>query len=116
VVPNKIDPTLDIVRDMIELAADARTITTLGRDHFFAEDEGRLHRHAADAIVGKFQELCERLPQATRDRHPRVPWKEIRGTRNRLGHHYRGTDYRVIWTAIERDIIEAVDDMRSEQT
>ena len=116
VVPNKIDPTLDIVRDMIELAADARTITTLGRDRFFAEDEGRLLRHAADAIVVKFQELCERLPQATRDLHPEVPWNEIRGTRNRLGHHYRGTDYRIIWTAIERDIIEAVDDMRSELT
>jgi uncharacterized protein with HEPN domain len=114
--PNKIDPTLDIVGDMIELAVDARTITTLGRDRFFAEDEGRLLRHAADAIVVKFQEMCERLPQATRDRHPEVPWNEIRGSRNRLGHHYRGTDYRIIWTAIERDIIEAVDDMRSELT
>lgn len=116
VVPKKIDPTPGIVGDMIELAADARAITELGRDRFFAEDEGRLLRHAADAIVVKFQELCERLPQAARDLHPEVPWNEIRGTRNRLGHHYRGTDYRIIWTAIERDIIEAVDDMRSELT
>lgn len=114
-VSKKSDPTLDIVADMIELAVDARAIIELGRDRFFAGDEGRLLRHAADAIVVKFQELCERLPQAARDRHPEVPWNEIRGTRNRIGHHYRGTDYRIIWTAIERDIIEAVDDMRSEQ-
>ena len=113
-VSEKIDPTPDIVGAMIELATDARAITELGRDRFFSENDGRLLRQAADAIVVKFQELCERLPQAARDRHPEVPWNEIRGTRNRLGHHYRGTDYRIIWTAIERDIIEAVDDMRSE--
>lgn len=99
---------------MIELARDARAIADHGREQFLAESEGRLLRHAADAIVVKFQELCDRLPQATRDRHPNVPWNEIRGTRNRLGHQYRGTDYRIIWTAIERDIIKAVDDMRSE--
>jgi uncharacterized protein with HEPN domain len=112
--PGKIDSTPEILLAMIDLARDARTITDAGREHFFAEVDGRLFRHAADAILVKFQELCERLPESTRKRHPSVPWQEIRSMRNRLGHHYRSTDYRVLWTAIERDLVEVVDDLSSE--
>lgn len=110
----KSDPTQDIVRAMIELSRDATTITEAGREHFFAEPDGRLMRHAADAIVVKFHELCERLPESTRAKHPAVPWQDIRGIRNRLSHHYRETDYRIIWATITRDLVDVVEDMRTE--
>ena len=112
VVLAKLDQTPEIISDMIELAADASAIVDFGNDHFHSE-AGRLTRHAADAIVIEFQELCERLSDDFKDRHQGVPWHQIRGMRNRIGHRYRANDYRIIWNAIENDLPAVIDEIRS---
>src|SRR3990170_795363 len=96
----KLDPTPEIIESMLELATDAQSILERGREHFDSES-GRLERHAADAILIKFHELCDCLPDQVKDRHRDVPWDQIRGMRNLLGHHYLATDYRIVWNALE---------------
>ena len=103
VQPPKIDLTAQVVDDLRELNDDARLIVDRGRDHFLG-DSGRLVRHAADGIIVKVHELCDRLPQEFKDARPDVPWDEIRGTRNRIGHNYRTTDYQIIWNTLAEDV------------
>lgn len=41
---------------------------------------------------------------ATRAEHPRIPWKEIAGTRDRLIHGYFDVDLDVVWSIVSQDI------------
>lgn len=100
----KVDLTQQLLADLHELSADAAAIAADGREQFLHADSGRLARHAADGVIVKVQEICERLPDQVRDRHPEIPWNAIRGVRNALGHNYRATDYRIVWNTIAVDI------------
>ena len=95
----KIDPTDQILNDLRSLVEDAQQIGRLGQEHFLSPD-GQLARHAADGILIKVQELCERLPEPFRQGRPEIDWAAIRGTRNRLSHNYRATDHRIVWETI----------------
>ncbi|CAN5266331.1 hypothetical protein BH11ACT3_BH11ACT3_20500 [soil metagenome] len=95
----KVDPTTHILTDLRSLSKDAQQIGRLGREHFLGVD-GMLARHAADGILIKVQELCDRLPESFRAAKPEVNWAAIRGTRNRLSHNYRATDHRIVWETI----------------
>ena len=99
----KMSVTAELVEHMKALVADSATIVDKGLDVFLS-DEGRLERHAADAIVIKFHELAGRMPAVVQDRHPNVSWADLRGMRNRLGHNYRQADYRIVWITLTRDL------------
>lgn len=103
-----------IMADLRELAEDARTIVAKGRDHFLG-GEGRLERHAADGILIKVQELCDRLPQHVKSNHPDVQWSEIRGIRNRIGHNYRATDHRIVWVTLAQSVPALMDGLTDER-
>lgn len=104
-VQPKLSVTAELILHMEELIADSSDIVDAGLNHFLSR-EGTLSRHAADAIVIKFHDLADRMPPAVQDRHPEVPWADLRGMRNRLGHNYRQTDYRIVWVALTRDLPE----------
>jgi uncharacterized protein with HEPN domain len=36
--------------------------------------------------------------------YPAIPWRNIRGLRNRITHDYEGIDFKVIWDVIENDL------------
>jgi uncharacterized protein with HEPN domain len=108
------DTTPGIIEAMLELAADAETVVSGGWE-FFDSADGRLSRHAADAIVIKFHELCDRLSPDVRERHPTVPWEQIRGMRNRLGHQYQASDHRIVWNTLRTELPAVVDQLASER-
>lgn len=103
----KIDPTPQLIDDLRALAADAASIVAIGRDSFLSS-EGALSRHAADGILVKVQELCDRFPEPFRAARPDVPWHAIRGLRNRVGHNYRATDYSIMWQTIEHGVPDLI--------
>lgn len=107
------DTTSETVAAMLELTADAAAVVAEGQDHYDSE-AGRLSRHAADAIVIKFHELCDRLSPEVRQRNPNVPWEQIRGMRNRLGHHYQTSDPRVVWNTLKTDLPAVVAQLAGE--
>ena len=50
-------------------------------------------------IIG---EAAGQLPALLRERHPEVPWRDLRGLRNIIVHNYFGTDWDEVWrTAVE---------------
>lgn len=52
-------------------------------------------------VVG---EVAARAPERLRDRLPHMPWREIRGMRNRLTHDYLGIDLDEVWRTVTRDL------------
>ena len=49
-------------------------------------------------------EAATHIPAGIRERAPRVPWRQIIATRNRLIHGYLGIDDDVLWSIIQDDI------------
>ncbi len=103
----KFDPIPQLIEDLQALGADAASIVANGRDSFLRSD-GAIYRHAADGILVKVQELCDRFPSSFRAERPAVPWRAIRGTRNRIGPNYRATDYSIIWQTLERGLPDLI--------
>lgn len=59
---------------------------------------------AAESLIVKIGENVARLSDATTDRHPQVPWSLIKRMRDRLAHHYEGTDYGAVWDTLIVDL------------
>jgi hypothetical protein len=109
----KISVTAELILHMQELIDDSAAIVGPGVDVFLSDD-GRLGRHAADAIIIKFHELADRMPTEVQERHPEISWADLRGMRNRLGHNYRQTDYRIVWTTLTKDLPAIAASLRGE--
>ncbi|HAK96477.1 MAG TPA: hypothetical protein DCM87_16180 [Planctomycetes bacterium] len=52
-------------------------------------------------IIG---EAAARVSEATRARHPRVPWADVIGMRNRLVHAYFDIDLSLLWNTVRVDV------------
>lgn len=63
---------------------------------------------ATDAILRLMETICEaaseKLPDAVKDRHSDIEWKEIKGMRIRLAHGYLSVDPAILETTIDRDL------------
>jgi uncharacterized protein with HEPN domain len=84
----------DAIRDLDEYAS-------VGRDVFMAD------RMRQDAVIRKLEiigEAVKQISEATRQRHPEIPWKQIAGMRDRLTHVYFGVDLGLVWRVVERDL------------
>lgn len=77
-------------------------------------------RMRQDAVLRKFEvigEAVKQLTEATKQRHPDIPWKRIGGMRDRLIHNYFGVDLGLVWAVTERELSalkEAVDALLTE--
>jgi uncharacterized protein with HEPN domain len=52
-------------------------------------------------IVG---EAASRIPQATRDLHPSIPWQLAADMRNKLIHGYDVIEYEVVFDTVKNDL------------
>jgi len=66
-----------------EFAADAKTTFAVVR---------------ALEVIG---EAAKHVPEAPRDRHSEVPWREMAGMRDKLTHEYFGINLQVVWRTIK---------------
>ena len=51
-------------------------------------------------------EICNKLPNDFRERMPEIPWAEIIGMRNFIGHHYLEIIQETVWNTIKDDLSE----------
>lgn len=60
-----------------------------------------------DAIVRRLEiigEAAGRVSTATQKKYPRLPWKAMKGTRNRVIHEYDSIELDIIWDIIQLDL------------
>ncbi|MCI0625883.1 MAG: DUF86 domain-containing protein [Acidobacteria bacterium] len=49
-------------------------------------------------------EAATQISEAFQTAHPELPWRAMRGTRNRLIHGYFEVDHDVIWQIVSKDL------------
>jgi uncharacterized protein with HEPN domain len=60
-----------------------------------------------DAVIRKFTvigEAARHIPKQIEDRHPDLPWNEMRGMRHILVHEYFGVSLPTVWHTIQNDL------------
>ncbi|WP_028279056.1 HepT-like ribonuclease domain-containing protein [Arthrobacter sp. H5] len=73
-------------------------------DKWYFGDPDNVPGLAAESLIIKIGENVARLSGATTERHPEVPWSLIKRMRDRLAHHYEGTDYGAVWDTMILDL------------
>ncbi|MCC6569268.1 MAG: DUF86 domain-containing protein, partial [Anaerolineales bacterium] len=49
-------------------------------------------------------EAAANVPDEIRSKYPSLPWRDIRGMRNKLVHQYFGVNMEVVWQTIQEDL------------
>ncbi|MCY3602546.1 MAG: DUF86 domain-containing protein [Chloroflexi bacterium] len=98
------------VRDMIE-CCDRVLMHTAGLDRAQVFDTA-IVRDARLWNIGILGEAANNMPEAVREAHPDIPWREIIDARNRIIHGYGDIDEDVAWDIISRDIPDLLSRLR----
>ena len=91
------------LQEIVRLCDVAARLVNRGVE-WYGSDPDDVPGLAAESLVIKIGENVARLSPDTTDRHPEVPWSLIKRMRDRLAHHYEGTDYDAIWDTLVGDL------------
>ncbi len=90
------------IQDMIAFSQKVLSYTEgLDQEAFIADER------TYDATLRNLEligEAASHIPNEVREAHPRIQWRGIIGTRNRVAHGYLGIDDDVVWDIIQTDI------------
>jgi uncharacterized protein with HEPN domain len=96
------DKDLSIIRKLVAYAQDIGRFSAGLDFHDFMADKKTVS--ACAFIIGQMGEIAKNISEETQEIHPEIPWKSIRGMRNRIVHDYENVDFSVMWTTIRKDI------------
>lgn len=57
-------------------------------------------------------ENSNKLSDYFKNQHSSIPWKAIKGLRNRIVHEYGNVDLSVIYDTVQNDIPKLIDDLK----
>lgn len=91
------------LREIVRLCDVGAGLVARGHG-WYVGDPDNVPGLAAESLIIKIGENAARLGADTTDRHPEVPWSLIKRMRDRLAHHYEGTDYGAVWDTLVGDL------------
>ena len=56
--------------------------------------------------VSQIGELAKEITTETQKNYPNIPWKSIKGMRNKIVHDYENVDLSVLWATIKESLPE----------
>ena len=98
-----------LILDMLDAAYRIQTYTEGLDFDGFVNDQKTL-----DAVERNFEiigEASTRIHPDFQIEHSGIPWKHLRGYRNRLIHEYFGVDYQIVWEIIQHELGELIEQL-----
>ena len=68
-----------------------------------SESEFYNNQLVSDAVIRNFEvlgEAAKRVSQVSREKYPKLPWRQMAGMRDRLIHNYEGVNLQQVWDTI----------------
>lgn len=92
----------DYVRDMLDAVQKAMAFVAQMTFAEFEDDEKTVF-----AVVRALEvagEAAKSVPEETRQRFPRIPWRDLTGMRDKLIHGYFGVSKEIVWRTVTGDL------------
>jgi len=90
------------LHDMLEAARLIRSYTAgVTFEGFFRNNE---KRDAVALRISVLGESAHKIGKAAEAALPTIPFKNIRGMRNRIAHDYGAVDFAIVWDVVEQEI------------
>jgi uncharacterized protein with HEPN domain len=90
------------LHDMLEAARLIRGyLAGVGFDEFWHNSE---KRDAVALRISVLGESAHRIDKATEAALPGIPFKSIRGMRNRIARDYGAVDFKIVWAVTQQEI------------
>ncbi len=106
---------VDYVNDMYMNAQKAMEFVE-GMDFADFEVDERI-QYAVIRALEIIGEAAKYIPDDVAGQYPQIPWRSIRGMRNKLIHAYFGVDTFVVWLTVQEDLpflLQLLERMRSD--
>ena len=97
----KKDPKIFLKHILESIEKIEKNIKNMSEDKFF--DSTTIQ----DAVVRRLEiigEAVKNLPNSFKNKHPKISWKKIAGTRDVLIHEYFGVDLNLVWKITNKNI------------
>ncbi|MGH9001930.1 MAG: HepT-like ribonuclease domain-containing protein [Acidimicrobiia bacterium] len=91
----------DRLDDILRAARDAADLTSRGKAAYEAD---RLLQRAAKNIVAEIGEAAKAVPAQVLDQITGVPWRAVKGMRDRVMHDYPEVDLDILWDTLATSI------------
>lgn len=99
-----------LVQDMLDSTIKIQDYTNdYSFDDFIDDDK------TIDAVVRNFEiigEAATRIDPDFQIKNSQIPWKKLKGYRNRLIHEYFGVDYQIVWDIISDDLSILLEELK----
>lgn len=104
---------LDYIEHMLEAAVQARAyVKGIPEQNFLSDTKTQ------DAVILKLIVIGEAATQVMDEApdfagvHPEVPWRQLRGMRNRMAHGYFEIDMDIVWATVTESLPELEEHLR----
>ena len=97
-------PPRDAVRLRHMLEAATKAVASVAGYERAVLDTDEMRTLALVRLLQIVGEAAPAVSDATRDRYPTIPWRQIAGTRDRLIHGYEAVDLDIVWAIVTTDL------------
>lgn len=94
---------LDYLNDMLQAVEKAEKFTSGMSYDEFAQDEKTIF--AVIRALEILGEASNKIPNSIQKEYQDIPWRGMKGMRNKLIHDYMGVNVHVVWETVKKDLL-----------
>lgn len=94
-------PLLVILESIGKISVYAKGFQ-IAQEFFMADDQVRFN--ASLLLLSNIGEHVGKISDETKTKYSSIPWRQVRGLRNRIAHDYTGIDYEMVFDVVSNDL------------